>query len=104
MSADFPFYSSVDPANLLPSGQSANAVSAGAVLRAFKKEDGPTRKLQSSYGLIRKEPLNRDYEGHRRGQKTWDDLEATYFVKDTILWKFVKVRNSFKTIRLRDAD
>jgi hypothetical protein len=74
------------------------------VLRAFNKEDGPVRELKSSYGLLRKERLNVEWEGHKKGQSVWDRLEADRFVKDTILWVFQKVRVIFCTTSRGFAD
>lgn len=55
------------------------------------------RKLQSSYGLLRKELRNLEFEGHRKARSVWDKLEGDRFVKDTIFWVFQKVRDIFST-------
>ena len=82
------------------------AVSQGAVLRALRKEDGPNRVLQSSYGFLRSEPY-RDKsefeEAHKREeahkleeahkqQAPWrDSIDGLQYIENTIRWEIHKV-------------
>ena len=67
------------------------AVSAGAIIRASNKEDGPARYLQSSYGVLRHEERDLELEGHRKGGTTWRKEAGAHFVSNTLLWVFKKV-------------
>lgn len=79
---------------ILRSGGSATAVSKGAVLRAFNKEDGPSRKLQSNFGLKRKEIFDPKLDGHLKAsapKREKDNLDGEIYVRDIIEWKLFKV-------------
>ena len=64
----------------------------GAVLRALRKEDGPARIIQSSYGILRTEPHDpKLYEAHKDARPYLEPLNGVKYVKDTIDWIIKKV-------------
>ena len=72
----------------------STAVSQGAVLRALRKEDGPARVLQSSYGFIRSEKymdLPEYAEAHRQQKKWKDKIDGLNYIENTVRWEFHKV-------------
>lgn len=72
------------------------AVSHGAVLRALRKEDGPARIIQSSYGFLRTEPLEPNvWDAHKDVHGWFDRLDGNMYVKDTIDWLVQKVSDLF---------
>lgn len=72
----------------------STAIACGALVRASrKKEDGPKRHLQSSYGLLRREYHQPDaFEFHKEAKIYRDALDGKHYVK-TIEWPLVKVRS-----------
>ncbi|KAE8149926.1 hypothetical protein BDV25DRAFT_119620 [Aspergillus avenaceus] len=63
------------------------AVAHGAILRALEKEDGPERRLRSSYGLLRTEPYQPDIVRAHIGKYPWTDpLDGSKYIKNTIEW------------------
>ena len=69
-------------------------MSVGAVLRALRKEDGPNRVLQSSYGFLRSEPYKgeKDAEGaHEDQDKRRDPIDGLEYIDNTIRWEIHKV-------------
>lgn len=68
------------------------AVARGAILRAMRKDDGPARIIQSSYGFLRHEELNEDACLAHKGVKGQIDKEdGRTYVRKTIDWLIVKV-------------
>ena len=70
------------------------AVAQGAVLRALRKEEGPDRILQSSYGFLRSEPYmqEKEYEEAHRQQKPWrDPVDGLKYIENAICWEIQKV-------------
>jgi hypothetical protein len=65
--------------------QLVNAVSAGAVLRAMNKNNGPERIARSSYGILRAEPFG-EYEEHEGMTPSWDKHDGLPYIKKTIDW------------------
>jgi hypothetical protein len=65
-------------------------VARGAVLRALRKEDGPARILQSSYGFIRDEPYL-DYDAHITQVPEKDAVNGRKYLDHTIDWMIHKV-------------
>lgn len=56
-------------------------------MRALDKENVPTRKLRSSYGILRHEPWNpRKLKEHRQQEapREPDELDGEYYLEDTI--------------------
>jgi hypothetical protein len=73
--------------------RSGTAVAHGAVLRALRKEDGPARIVQSSYGFLRTEPHEPEvWEAHKNIRAWYDKVDGQMYVKDTIDWLIKKVR------------
>ncbi len=72
------------------------AVSHGAILRAWNKEDGPTRITKSSYGFqIMEEYSPETIKEHLEVKKPfYDKLDGRYYVRDTIEWHVFKVKAS----------
>jgi hypothetical protein len=67
-------------------------VARGAVLRALRKEDGPDRIIQSSYGFLRTEPWEPDvFEAHKEAHPRYDKTDGERYVKNTIDWLIKKV-------------
>jgi len=67
-------------------------VAVGAVLRALRKEDGPARIIQSSYGFLRTEPYEPEaIEAHKDVHPWFDPLDGMKYIKNTILWFIRKV-------------
>jgi hypothetical protein len=68
------------------------AVAHGAVLRALRKEDGPARIVQSSYGFLRTEPHEpKVWEAHKGVRPWYDKVDGLTYVKNTIDWLIKKV-------------
>ena len=68
------------------------AVAHGAVLRALRKEDGPARIVQSSYGFLRTEPHEpEEWEAHKNVRAWYDKVDGQMYVKNTIDWLIKKV-------------
>lgn len=58
------------------------AVSAGAVLRALNKANGPKRLIQSSYGFLRREPHEpKVYTGHKHARSYQDPENEDWYVE-----------------------
>lgn len=74
------------------SGRCATAVAVGAVLRASDKRNGPPRRLQSSYGIVRREKWSTKFPGHREVEGVLDANDNKKYVHDTIYWAFKKVK------------
>ena len=73
---------------------SSTAVACGAVLRALRKEDGPSRLMQCGYGFLTDEPWDDDSHEAHKGIKPYHDiLNNKYYVKETLDWIFTKVRH-----------
>ena len=84
----FPSLSLTDPSNR------STAVACGAVIRALRKEDGPARILQSSYGFLRTEPYGT--QAAHTGQKPKPDkVDGLDYIDDTIEWMINKVATPF---------
>ena len=62
----------------------------GAVLRALRKEDGPARVLQASYGFIRTERYNTEVE-HVGQVPVTDKIDGNQYIDNTIDWVIKKV-------------
>ena len=70
------------------------AVSSGAVLRALNKGKGPSRRAQSSYGFLRREPYQHLVcNAHSRATPKRDTLDGEQYV-DVINYFMIKA--SFK--------
>lgn len=70
----------------------STAVACGAVIRALRKEEGPERVLQSSYGFLRTEPFGSHTE--HEGQKPKPDrIDGLEYIENTIDWVINKVRS-----------
>jgi hypothetical protein len=67
------------------------AVARGAILRAVRKEEGPARILQSSYGFQRRELYNEEIPAHREGKQRKDKFDEQIYINKTIMWSLVKV-------------
>jgi hypothetical protein len=81
--------------------RSGTAVAHGAVLRALRKEDGPARIVQSSYGFLRTEPHEPEvWEAHKNIRAWYDKVDGQMYVKDTIDWLIKKVRRIPRQIKL----
>jgi hypothetical protein len=76
-----------------PSNRST-AVARGAVLRALRKEDGPARILESSYGFVRTE-LYGTQEAHSTQTPKRDKIDGFDYIDDTIEWIINKVETPF---------
>lgn len=63
----------------------------GAVLRALRKEDGPARVLQASYGFIRTEVYNTEVE-HLGQVPITDKIDGKQYIDNAIEWVIKKVR------------
>ncbi|EXJ77707.1 hypothetical protein A1O3_09936 [Capronia epimyces CBS 606.96] len=63
----------------------STAVACGAVLRALRKEDGPARVLQLSYGFLRSEPYG-DHKEHSKQKAKLDKIDGVRYVDNTICW------------------
>lgn len=72
------------------------AVSYGAILRAWNKEDGPARFIQSSYGFEIMEEYNpKRYPEHLQVKKKYKDkLDGKTYVEEVIEWHVCKVCSS----------
>ncbi|KAF2175978.1 hypothetical protein K469DRAFT_608704 [Zopfia rhizophila CBS 207.26] len=72
---------------LLTPNSPSTAVARGAVLRALKKNDGPSRITQCSYGFLRTEPYEPHfYEAHKRTKPRIDPVDGERYVHGTIDW------------------
>lgn len=61
---------------------SVTAVSSGVVLRAANKDKGSTRRAQSSYGFLRREPQQKMlYKGHKRTQAEFDEMDGENYLE-----------------------
>lgn len=60
-------------------------MSQGAILRAARKEDGPARISQSSYGFIRDERF-KDFEEHAEQIPKADSASGLLYIDKTIEW------------------
>jgi hypothetical protein len=65
-------------------------VARGAVLRALKKEDGPARVLQASYGFIRSE-VYMDHPEHEGQIPVVDKVDGKKYIQNAIEWIMKKV-------------
>ncbi|KAJ9133270.1 Hsp70 family protein-like protein [Pleurostoma richardsiae] len=74
--------------SLISPSDTTTAVASGAVLRALNKENGPSRKARSSYGILRTEPYG-EYPEHK-GPVYNDPQDGLRYIKDTIDWKLIK--------------
>ncbi|EXJ61551.1 hypothetical protein A1O7_01979 [Cladophialophora yegresii CBS 114405] len=63
----------------------STAVARGAVLRALRKEDGPARVLQASYGFIRTERYGTQAE-HLGQVPITDKIDGREYIDNTIEW------------------
>jgi hypothetical protein len=61
------------------------AVAHGGILRAFNKEHGPARKINSSYGFLRSEPYG-EWPEHKNVKVFIDKLDGEEYVDNTIDW------------------
>jgi hypothetical protein len=69
-------------------------VSQGGVLRALRKEEGPDRVLQSSYGFLRSEPYmdKKEFKEAHNQQEPWrDPIDGLQYIENTIRWEIHKV-------------
>lgn len=69
----------------------ATAVSVGAVIRAFNKDEGPLRKARSSYGILRTEG-HMDYPEHAGVKPSFDRHDGQPYVVNTVDWVLKLVR------------
>jgi hypothetical protein len=72
----------------------STAVACGAVIRALRKEDGPARILQSSYGFLRTEPYGTQ-EAHASQKPKPDKIDGLDYIDNTIEWMINKVATAF---------
>jgi len=72
----------------------STAVACGAVIRALRKEDGPARILESSYGFLRTEPYGTQ-EAHASQKPKTDKIDGLDYIDDTIEWIINKVATDF---------
>jgi hypothetical protein len=72
----------------------STAVACGAVIRALRKEDGPARILQSSYGFLRTEPYGTQ-EAHASQKPKPDKIDGLDYIDNTIEWMIHKVATAF---------
>jgi hypothetical protein len=72
----------------------STAVACGAVIRALRKEDGPARILQSSYGFLRTEPYGTQ-EAHASQTPKPDKIDGLDYIDNTIEWMINKVATAF---------
>ena len=68
----------------------STAVARGAVLRALRKEEGPARVLQASYGFIRTERFETQAE-HVGQVPITDKVDGNKYIDNTIDWVIKKV-------------
>ena len=68
----------------------STAVARGAVLRALRKEEGPARVLQASYGFIRTEQYETQAE-HVGQDPMTDKVDGKKYIDNTIDWVIKKV-------------
>ena len=68
----------------------STAVACGAVLRALRKEDGPARVSQASYGFIRTERYDTQVE-HVGQVPITDKIDGNQYIDNTIDWVIKKV-------------
>jgi hypothetical protein len=67
-------------------------VAQGAILRAARKEDGPARILQSSYGFLRSERYQA-YREHAGQDPVRDRGDGLLYIDHTIEWMIHGVAN-----------
>jgi hypothetical protein len=67
------------------------AVARGAIIRAIRKEEGPARIIQSSYGFQRRELYNEKILAHQEGKQRKDKYDKQIYINKTIMWSLVKV-------------
>jgi hypothetical protein len=72
----------------------STAVACGAVIRALRKEDGPARILQSSYGFLRTEPFGTQ-AAHTSQKPKPDKIDGLDYIDNTIEWVVNKVATAF---------
>lgn len=61
------------------------------MLRTLRKEEGPARYLQSSYGVLRSEPYMDHKEAHEQQQPWRDPVDGKNYVETTVRWLIHKV-------------
>lgn len=71
----------------------STVVAQGAVLRALRKEEGPDRVLQSSYGFLTCEHyMDEGCEAAHSQQKPFrDPIDGQEYIENTIRWEIHKV-------------
>lgn len=67
------------------------AVARGAIIRAIRKEEGPARIIQSSYGFQRRELYDEKIPAHRESKQRKDKFDEQIYINKTIMWSLVKV-------------
>jgi len=68
---------------------SVTAISAGAVLRADNKENGPERISDSSYGFLRTEPYQPEvFAAHREADPFRDEVDGQLYVETIVFFMF----------------
>ncbi|OQV02278.1 hypothetical protein CLAIMM_07504 isoform 3 [Cladophialophora immunda] len=70
----------------------STAVAKGAILRAARKEDGPARILQSSYGFLRSERYL-EFQEHAGQTPVRDRADGLLYIDHTIEWMIHSVTN-----------
>lgn len=78
------------PLLLMTFSNRSTAVACGAVIRTLRKEDGPARILQSSYGFLRIEPYGR-YKEHASQRPKRDKIDGIDYIDNAIDWIINKV-------------
>jgi hypothetical protein len=66
-------------------------------LRALRKEDGPNRVLQCSYGFLRSEPYmdqHVDKNAHAQQAPWQDPIDGLDYIENTIRWDIHKARDA----------
>lgn len=74
----------------------STAVSRGAVLRALRKQDGPERFVEASYGFLRGEPYDEENPAHVIQGCNEDTRDGHKWIEDTIVWVINKVGVSLR--------
>lgn len=69
---------------------SAAAIARGGVLRALRKEDGPARILQSSFGFLRTERYGTAAE-HSGQTPVEDKIDGHLYIDNTVDWVLSEV-------------
>lgn len=70
----------------------STAVAHGAVFRAMNKEEGPERRLLSSYGFLLIEEYHPGLRGHQAASPRPNHLDGKKYVHDCLRWLIKKVR------------